>query len=88
MLVRGWDEEVVKWMAVGMVLGLLAMAVVPAVGVGDASYLLYKAGFVNANGWEVAQVTAASWEMIGSGVAVFNPAIGGSILIGAGIGLF
>ena len=39
--VRKWDEEVViKWMAVGMVLAMVGMAVVPAVGVGKLSYYM------------------------------------------------
>jgi hypothetical protein len=86
--VRNWNEEVMKWLAVAMCLAMMGMAVMPAVGVGDASYVLYKAGYVSTAGWEAAQTTAASWGLIGSGVAVFNPAVGGSILIGAGVGLF
>jgi len=35
--VRGWDEEtVLKWLAVGMCVAMVGMAVMPAVGVGDA----------------------------------------------------
>ena len=34
--VRRWDEEVIKWLAVGMVLAMVGIAVMPAVGVGDA----------------------------------------------------
>uniref|UniRef100_A0A7C3ZN66 Uncharacterized protein n=1 Tax=Archaeoglobus fulgidus TaxID=2234 RepID=A0A7C3ZN66_ARCFL len=59
------------------------MAVMPAVGIDNAVYVLCKAGYVKSSGWWAAQMTAA----VGSGVAVFNPA-GGSILIGAGIGFW
>lgn len=86
--VKDWNEEMIKWLAVGMCLAMVGMAVMPSVSVGEASYVLYKAGYVNSAGWEAAQVTATSWGLIGSGVAVFNPAVGGSILIGTGIGLF
>ena len=83
-----WDEErVIKWLAVGMCLAMAGL-VMFGVNVGDASYLLYKSGFVNAAGWEAAQAVANSWGLIGAGVAIFNPAVGGSILVGAGIGLF
>ena len=85
---KNWNEEVMKWLAVAMILAIALMTVMPAVGVGDVSYVLYKAGYVNSAGWEAAQMTAASLGLIGSGVAVFNPAVGGSIPIGAGIGLF
>jgi hypothetical protein len=37
--VRNWDEEVVKWLAVGMCLAMVGMAVMP-VAVGDAAYLI------------------------------------------------
>jgi len=32
--VKSWNEEVTKWLAVGMCLAMLGMAVMPAVGVG------------------------------------------------------
>jgi len=47
--VRRWDEEtVIKWLAVGMVLAMVGLAVMPAVNVGDAwavgQYYLAKTG--------------------------------------------
>jgi hypothetical protein len=68
------------------VLAFLGMALMP-LSIGDVSYVLYKVGYVNSAGWEAAQATANSFGLIGGGIAVFNPAIGGSIVIGAGIGL-
>jgi len=39
--VRRWNEEVMKWLAVAMVLAMVGLAVMP-VGVGDAAYLIDK----------------------------------------------
>ena len=46
--VRRWDEEVIKLLAVGMVLGLLAMAVMP-LAVGDA-WLVYRYYYLKVSG--------------------------------------
>jgi len=43
------------------------MAVMPAVGIDNAVYVLCKAGYVKSSGWWAAQMTAA----VGSGVAKF-----------------
>ena len=37
--VRRWDEEVVKWLAVGMVLAMVGLAVMPAVGVANYGWV-------------------------------------------------
>ena len=39
--VRRWDEEVVKWMAVGIVLAMVGLMAMP-LGVGDVGYYIGK----------------------------------------------
>jgi len=78
-----WDEErLIKWMAVGMVLGLLAMAVMPlAVGdlvsVGNVIGVLVQTGYLGQE-W--------GWLSIGLGaVAIplgfWNPWVGAGISV-------
>ncbi|WP_202318944.1 hypothetical protein [Archaeoglobus neptunius] len=38
--VKDWNEEVMKWLAVGLCLAMVGLAVVPGVGVGDAAYII------------------------------------------------
>ncbi len=37
-VVKNWNEEVIKWLAVAMCLAMVGMAVMPAVKVGDIGY--------------------------------------------------
>jgi len=83
-----WDEEtVIKWMAVAMVLGLLAMAVMPlAVDIGALDYYLYRIGFYPEWYWNDIKEIRAAIGLIGGGVAIISPPIGAAILIGDGLG--
>ena len=37
---KNWNEELMKWLAVAMILAIAGMAVMPAVGVGCAAYII------------------------------------------------
>jgi hypothetical protein len=94
--VRNWDEEVVKWLAVGMCLAMVGMAVMP-VAVGNVGAVIggLQAG-MNANGWEQAVVNGA-WNgfaagSVGAGVYLallgLSVATGGAAFaVGLGIAL-
>jgi len=43
-IVKNWNEEVIKWMAVALCLGLLAMAVMPTLSQSHlyGEYMLHK----------------------------------------------
>jgi hypothetical protein len=90
--VRNWNEEVMKWLAVAMCLAMMGMAVMPAVGVGDAwavgGYLLEK-NSANWNaeaglGWSVSGLIVSS--LYGAAVGAAFGAAPGAI-VGFGIGL-
>jgi len=51
--VKNWNEEVIKWLAVGMVLAMIGMAVMPAIGanVAEIGYSLAKR-----YGWDTQEV--------------------------------
>jgi len=66
--VKNWNEEVIKWLALAMVLGMVGLAVMPMT-VGDIGAVIggIQAG-MNANSWEQAMVNGA-WNGFGAGVA-------------------
>ncbi|AIG98408.1 hypothetical protein AFULGI_00016490 [Archaeoglobus fulgidus DSM 8774] len=92
--VRKWDEEVIKWMAVGMVLAMVGLAVMP-VSVGDVGAVIggIQAG-MNANSWEQAVVNGA-WNGftaggVGAGVYLGLVALGvatGGTAFAVGLGI-
>ncbi len=69
--VKNWDEEVIKWLAVGMVLGLLAMAVVPAINIADLAAYLASQG----NG-----AGAAGSALVGAGLIRITPEMANFLL--------
>ncbi len=94
---RGWDEEVMKWLAVAICLAMVGMAVMP-VAVGDVVGGLYIAGLVNDKGATAAGLFAGGWSAIGSAIAMYygsnvvllgltGVALGSAIVAGAGVGL-
>ncbi|WP_290899216.1 hypothetical protein [Ferroglobus sp.] len=64
--VKDWNEEVIKWMAVGMCLAMVGLAVVP-ISVGKVGAVIggIQAG-MNANSWEQAVVNGA-WNGFAAG---------------------
>jgi hypothetical protein len=80
--VRNWDEEVVKWLAVGMCLAMVGMAVMPAVGVGNIAGVVtgVHAGYHASSSGE-AIVDGAYEGLLASTV----PLAAYGILVGAGI---
>ena len=97
--VRRWNEEaVIKWLAVGMILAMIGLAVMPAMTVGHVVGVLYAAGVVNDRGAVAASLVGGGEIAIGSGIwalygeevvllGLTGAALGGAILIGAGVGL-
>ena len=45
--VKNWNEEVIKWLAVGMVLAMVGLAVVPAVTTTDLVLEYYSKGEIS-----------------------------------------
>ena len=90
-----------KWiwcgLAIAIILAMIGMAMMPIV-VGDIVGGLYIAGVVNNQGATAAALVAGGWSAIGSGIwalygdqvvllGLTGAALGGAILIGAGVGL-
>ncbi|GEM_PF-1881789 len=49
-VVKNWNEEVIKWMAVALCLAMVGLAVMPAVSVGDAGVALMVYGATHHDG--------------------------------------
>jgi hypothetical protein len=81
--VRRWDEEVViKWLAVGMILAMLGMAVMPAVSAGDLTWYLTHDGAATGG------VAAGTGAVVAAGISAAE--LSGLALMGAvtgGVGL-
>jgi hypothetical protein len=80
--VRNWDEEVVKWLAVGMCLAMVGMAVMPAVGVGNLTWYLTHDGAATGG------VAAGAGAVVAAGISAAE--LTGLALVGAvtgGVGL-
>ena len=76
--VKNWNEEVIKWMAVAMVLGLLAMAVVPGIqtpklGAATTAYT-GNLGFAGAG------------VLIGAGMVKFTPELAEALILAGIVG--
>ena len=95
--VKDWNEEVIKWLAVGMCLAMVGLAVMP-LAVGDIVGGLYIAGVVNDRGATAAGLVAGGWSAIGSAIITYygsnvvllgltGVALGSAIVAGAGVGL-
>ena len=95
--VRRWDEEVIKWMAVVMVLGIVGMSVIPAINIADLAAYLASQG--NAAGAAGSALTGAILIRISPEVAMLLLEMGvissstgvgiavGGILLGVGLAL-
>ena len=89
--VKNWNEEVIKWMAVAMVLAMVGLMAMPAVGVGDAwavgQYYLAKTGKLTPEA-SLAISLASIWHSAVWGAAVgmaFGTVPG--VVVGAAIGI-
>ncbi|WP_148305966.1 hypothetical protein [Geoglobus acetivorans] len=73
--VRNWNEEIVKWLAVGIVLAMAGLVMVP-LNVGDVGAVIggLQAG-VSSNSWEQAVVSGA-WNGFNAG------AVGAGVYLG------
>ena len=82
--VKDWNEEVIKWMAVGVVLGLLAMAVA-SVGVGELAYYYTQSGIFPNDPF----VLTVWSSVVGVNAALVGAAVGGpaGLVIGLAVGV-
>jgi len=81
--VKSWNEEVTKWLAVGMCLAMLGMAVMPAVGVGDIGvYLLTQGDLINGG-----LATGGGLATLGGAMYAYATAETITTLAAVGIGL-
>ncbi|MBO8180567.1 MAG: hypothetical protein H0Z19_08865 [Archaeoglobus sp.] len=92
--VKDWNEEMMKWLAVGMCLVMVGMAVMPCMGVGIGEawavggYLLEK----NSENWNAE--AGLGWSISGLIVSsLYGAAVGAAVgaapgaVVGFGIGL-
>ncbi|AKG92106.1 hypothetical protein GAH_00548 [Geoglobus ahangari] len=84
--VKNWNEEVIKWMAVGMVLAMVGMAVMPAVSIAEsnASWYLSEVGLlygVAKQDWVSVGLSAAGMALALAGLATATGGVGVAIAL-------
>lgn len=67
------EEAVIRWLALGMVVAMLGMAVMPAVGVGDLGAIALATTY-NPNDWRWWLGVAA--EVMAIGAVILSPPVG------------
>lgn len=80
--VKEWNEEVMKWLAVGLCLAMVGLMVMPAVGVGDLTWYLTHDGAATGG------VAAGTGAVVAAGISAAG--LSGLALVGAvtgGVGL-
>jgi hypothetical protein len=87
--VRNWDEEVVKWLAVGMCLAMVGMAVMPVIVQADgclvAAYALNK---LNDKQFAIGSGAITAGSLIVTGLytaSVVSAGVAGWTIVGLGI---
>jgi len=96
-VVKNWNEEVIKWMAVALCLAMVGLAVIPAVGVTDlAAYLASQRNSVGAAGSVLAGAglirisPEVAMFLVETGLISSSTGVGiaiGGILAGVGLAL-
>jgi len=78
------NEEVVKWLAVGICLAMVGMALMPAVGVGDLVWYLTNNGAATAGaaGASATVVAAAIKAGVDAGIIATGRALAGAATLG------
>ncbi|WP_202320446.1 hypothetical protein [Archaeoglobus neptunius] len=92
--VKDWNEEVMKWLAVGLCLAMVGMAVMPmAVGDATAVYAYYSGEDMNpylASGGLIAGfgfMKASDLLLVAELAGVATAGVGAAVLVGIGVGV-